>query len=327
MESMFDGLEGVGYQELKREEKSFLQRFFKRIRKRKLITACVAVILVLYGAGIVSQWVSPYSYREQNLERVTESPSRDHIFGTDRLGRDVFTRVLFSLRTTFIVTAAVVFTGGLVFGVGLGLLAGYKGGITDTIIMRVGETFSLIPGFLLLILISATVRPRWEEFVRGVADTTGMQFLVSEGISDFVLIFGALSLFYWLGTARLIRSQVLALREQDYILAARTLGASTPRILFRHLLPNLMGLILVGLTAGLGSIAGSEIALTFLGLGIQPPHPSFGAMIYDAGNIRTIQAYPHLLLIPGAVIALLMYAFNLLGDALIEMINPKKATR
>lgn len=305
----------------------FLKRVMKWVLRNKLASAGLFVILVLYTAGILAPWVSPYSYREQNLTEVNQGPSVEHFFGTDKLGRDLFTRVLWSLRTTVYVTGIVILTGGLVIGVSLGLAAGYLRGMVDTVIMRVGEMFALIPGLLLLILISATIRPRYEEIARPLNENEILKLIFGEATSDLFLIFGVLSLFFWYGTARIIRSQVLRIREEEYILAARSMGAWVPRILFRHILPNLAGIIIVGVSSGLGAIAGSEIALTFLGLGVQPPHPSFGALIYDSANIRTFQAYPHLLLFPGITVALLMYAFNLVGDAFTSMVNPKTSTR
>jgi ABC-type dipeptide/oligopeptide/nickel transport system permease subunit len=144
-----------------------------------------------------------------------------------------------------------------------------------------------------------------------------------DGLPDYIVIFGALSLFAWVGGARVIRSQILALRETEYVVAARSMGASVWRVIFRHLLPNVSNIIIVSLSAGLGGIAGTEIALTWFGVGIQPPTPSFGAMLYEGGSIRTLQAYPHLLLVPGAVVATLIFAFNLLGDALTDVLTPR----
>lgn len=316
-----------GATEVLEPQPPFIKRVMKWVLRNKLAAVGLFVILVLYTAGILAPWVSPHSYLEQNLSETNQGPSVEHFFGTDKLGRDLFTRVLWSLRTTVYVTGIVILTGGLFIGVSLGLAAGYLRGMTDTIIMRVGEMFALIPGLLLLILISATIRPRYEEIARPLNENEILKLIFGEATSDLFLIFGVLSLFFWYGTARIIRSQVLRIREEDYVLAARSMGASVPRILFRHILPNLSGIIIVGVSSGLGAIAGSEIALTFLGLGVQPPHPSFGALIYDSVSIRTFQAYPHLLLFPGITVALLMYAFNLVGDAFTSMVNPKTSAR
>jgi len=143
-----------------------------------------------------------------------------------------------------------------------------------------------------------------------------------KGFPDYIVIFGALSLFAWVGGARLIRSQVLALRETEYVQAARAMGASTSRIIVHHLLPNVSNIVIVSLSTSLGAIATTEIALSWFGVGVQPPTPSFGVMLFEGGSIRTLQAEPHLLLIPAAVVAALIFSFNLLGDALTDVLTP-----
>ena len=143
------------------------------------------------------------------------------------------------------------------------------------------------------------------------------------GTEDYFLIFGALALFSWVGGARVIRAQVLALRETEYVLAARSMGASTWRILGSHLLPNVSPIIIVGVSASLGAIAGSEIALTFLGVGVQQPTPSFGALIFDSASQPVLRNHPHLLIAPAVIVGLLIFSFNLLGDALNDVLTPK----
>jgi ABC-type dipeptide/oligopeptide/nickel transport system permease subunit len=137
------------------------------------------------------------------------------------------------------------------------------------------------------------------------------------------LIFGALSVFSWVGTARIIRSRVLALRETEFVLAARSVGSTATRILFRHLLPNVSNIIIVGMSLSLSGIAGSEIGLTFFGVGVQPPHPSYGALIFDGSGIRQLNATPWLLAFPVGIVALLYFSFNLLGDALTDILTPR----
>ncbi|TAK62259.1 MAG: ABC transporter permease [Dehalococcoidia bacterium] len=154
-------------------------------------------------------------------------------------------------------------------------------------------------------------------------DTTVCHPLTSSGFVDYFLIFGVLSLFGWVGGMRLIRSQVLTLRGSEFILAARASGASTPRILFQHLLPNVMPLVIVGASSALGGIALSEIGLTFLGVGIQPPHPSFGALITDGAPRTVLENHPELLIVPATIVASLIFAFNLLGDALNDVLTSR----
>lgn len=292
-----------------------------RLRKKRLAMVSLAIVLVIYSGGIAAPIVAPYSYTEQNLERGLEGPSADHWFGTDRLGRDMFSRVLYSARTTLIITVAVVVSGTLVIGNLLGLLAGYRGGWVDSAIMRVGDVFASLPGLPMLILLNATLLPRVLEAVRWIEDRTPLDGFADSGTASYFTVFGALALFSWVGTARLIRSQVLQLRERDFVLAAQATGGSTRHIIVRHLLPNVSFLIILEISAVLGAVAGSEILLTWFGVGVQPPSPSFGAMLFEGSGARTFQAHPHLLLIPAAVVTALMFAFALLGDAVNDAVR------
>jgi ABC-type dipeptide/oligopeptide/nickel transport system permease subunit len=357
------------------------------LRKRIAVTALTA-IAAFYAVGLLAPVIAPSDYRDQDLDHPLQTPSWEHPFGTDRLGRDQLSRVMWSARTTIIVTVATVVTGSLVLSVGLGMLAGYAGGKTDTAIMRTGEVFASLPALPMLILIGATMRPRAVDFVDWLESHIGTQALrdaaeqrsgpefallvllgalilaglaglirwitsrpgsrrsiwlvpgaitavvvlalwaiqgifATPGSADYFLVFGALSLFFWVGSARVIRSQVLALRETEYVLAAQSMGASTWRILGSHLLPNLSPIIIVGVSASLGSIAGSEIALTFLGVGVHEPTPSFGALIADAAPEPVLRNHAYLMIFPALVVGLLIFAFNLLGDALNDVFTPK----
>ena len=252
-----------------------------------------------------------------------QGPSLSHPFGTDRLGRDQLRRVVWSAQTTTIITIASLVTGGLVLSVSLGLLAGYVGGWVDTLIIRVGDIFASLPSLLMLILINATLKNQVRSVFGDIEDFTGIDGLVRSGAPDYFLIAVALAAFGWVGGARIIRSQILALRETEFIVAAQATGATTPRILFRHLLPNISNYLIVSLSMGLAGIAGSEIVLTWFGVGIQPPHPSFGAMIYDASSVRTINVHLYLLAFPAGIVTMLVFSFNLLGDALTDIFTPK----
>jgi ABC-type dipeptide/oligopeptide/nickel transport system permease subunit len=291
----------------------------RRLLRKKIAVAALLFIGVFYFCGLFAPVVAPHSYTGQNLDAVNQGPSLSHPFGTDALGRDLMSRVIWASRTTVIVTVATLITGNLVLAVGLGLLAGYAGGKIDTAIMRLGDVFFGLPALAMLIMINATLGAR----IRSIGLLQALQKdLRIEGFPDYVVVFGALSLFAWVGGARLIRSQVLALRETEYVTAARAMGASTFRIIVHHLLPNVTNIVIVSLSASLGAIAGTEIALSWFGVGVHPPTPSFGAMLFDGGNIRTLQANPHLLLVPGAIVAGLIFSFNLLGDALTDVLTP-----
>lgn len=299
-------------------------RLLRRLARRPVAVVAILVITVVYLAGILAPWVAPYSFSKTDFENPFAGPSLEHPLGTDRLGRDLLSRAIWSAQTTVIVSGAAVLTGSLALGVTLGLLSGYGGGRLDNLIMRLADAFYAVPTILLLLIINATLKDKVVDFFRDLESWSGIDGLVSSGAPSYFLVFGALALFGWVGMARLIRSQVLSLRESDYILAARAAGASIPRILFRHLLPNVINLILVAVTLSLGAAAALEVALTWLGIGVQPPHPSFGVMIFEGSGITNLRAHPSLLLIPAVAVAALVLSFNLLGDALTDIISPRR---
>lgn len=289
---------------------------WQRLRKKRLAMISLVVVAIIYGMGVLAPLLAPYGYTDQNLQRGLEGPSAQHLLGTDRLGRDMLSRVMYSARTTLIVTAAVVISGTLVLGNAAGLLAGYRGGWIDAVLMRIGDVFASLPGLPMLILVNATMGPRVVVGVRWVEAHTFVHGLASTGVASYLLVFGALSLFSWVGTARIVRAQVLQLREREFVLAARATGGGTWHIVRQHLLPNVSFLVILEISGVLGSVAGSEIFLTWFGVGVQPPVPSFGQMLFEGSGARTFQAHPHLLLVPAAVVTSLMFAFALLGDAL-----------
>ena len=301
---------------------------WRRLRRKRLGMICLVIISTIYLAGIFAPLLDTHDYRSTDLTRTQQGPSWDNWFGTDRTGRDIYTRVLWGIQTTVIITLTGLLTGSLVLGVSLGLMAGYFRGWFDALVMRLGETVSAFPDILLIILLAATLRPRVLDWTRSVQEATGLDGLVSSGIVDYIVIGIALLPLSWFGTMRLIRGQVLQLRQADYVDAARAMGTSTPRILFRHILPNVISPLIVTMTFGLGAVALSEVVLSFFGLGVQPPRPSLGVMIGDAtgrGGAATsvLQNHPEQLLAPIAVVWLLIFCWNLLGDALTDVLNPR----
>ena len=222
-----------------------------------------------------------------------------------------------------IVTVATAVTGGFVLPVLLGLLAGYRGGWVDSLINRLGEALGSLPDLMLLILLSATIRPRFDVFLRRFYAWPVIGHDLKAGAGDLVLVFLVLSVIGWVGGQRVIRAQVLSVRRSEYAESARSMGASTWRILLRHIYPNISWLVVLSISSSLGAAALSEIALTFFGLGVRPPNPSLGEMIFDASGARQVAAHPNLLLIPGLVAVLFFLSFNLLGDALNDVLNPK----
>ena len=190
--------------------------------------------------------------------------------------------------------------------------------------MRTGEVFASFPDIFLVIIIAATLRPRILDFVRALEDRFDfLDGIVRIGVVDYFVVSIALVGFGWIGMARLVRGQILFLKETQYIEAAKASGASTARILFMHLLPNAIAPIVVTVSMGMGAYVGTEIILSWLGLGIQPPRPSLGTMLLQGGHISVIREEPWMLLAPGAAAWILILAWNLLGDALNDVLNPR----
>lgn len=313
-----EGISGAG------ELRPSSPRLWRRIVRRPVAVIAIVIILTIYIAGILAPWIAPYGFNDADFENRFAGPSLDHPLGTDSLGRDLLSRSIWSAQTTVIVSAASVLTGALVLGVAMGLVSGYFGGKVDSIIMRVAEVFASVPTVLLLLIITSTLKDKVEGWFEDIEEALGIDWLVSSGAPSYFLVFGALAIFSWVGIARLVRAQVLSLRENTYIAAAQASGASTPRILFRHLLPNMTNLLLVALTLSLGAAAAAEVALTFLGIGVQPPHPSFGVMIFEGSGASNVRAHFHVILVPAVFLGLLVISFNLLGDQLTDVLSPRR---
>ena len=309
--------------EEERPSKGHLARAWSRLLRKKIAVVCMAVIAVVYSAGILAPWVAPYGYTDQDYTVLRKSPSLQHWAGTDLKGRDVFTRVLHGIQNTVILTVVSMATGSLVIGVVLGLVSGYFGGRVDNIINRVGEVFTAFPEIFLLIILAATLRPRIREWVIWLEDNTFIEGVLKLGVVDYLVIGIALVSFSWFGTTRIIRGQVLVLKETQHVEAAKAIGASTRRILFMHLLPNAIGPLVIVVSMGMGAMIGAEIILSWLGLGIQPPKASLGRMLLEGGGLSQLREVPWLLLAPGFVAWTLVLAWSLLGDALSDVLNPR----
>jgi len=249
--------------------------------------ACVVGLAVL--AAVIGPWLVPYDPSAQELALRLEGPSRLHWLGLDELGRDILARVMSGARISLFVGLVVVSVSASI-GAAMGALAGYYGGIIDEAISRVIDILLAFPGLLLAIALVAVLGP---------------------SLTNVVI---ALSLIGWVGYARVARAQVLQAREFEYVVAARAIGAATPRILIRHVLPAALPALTVQATLGMGGAILSEAALSFLGLGVQPPTPSWGAML-NYGRVHVLDA-PHLTVFPGLAIAVVVLGLNLLGDSL-----------
>ncbi len=305
------------------ESRGHLARAWSRLVRKKIAVVCMAALVIVYTAGILAPFLAPYEYTAQDYTAIRKPPNREHWAGTDLKGRDLLSRVLWGIQNTVVITVISMATGGLVIGVTLGLVSGYFGGRIDALVMRIGEVFASFPDILLIIILAATLRPRILDWVRSLEDNTALDGLVRSGVVDYTVIFLALVSFSWIGMARLVRGQVLYLKETQFIEAARALGSSTSRILFLHLLPNAISPIVVSVTMSMGVLIGTEIILSFLGLGIQPPRPSLGLMLQEAGSLSALREVPWMLLTPGLVAWTLVLSWNLLGDALNDVLNPR----
>ena len=258
------------------------------------------IVLVTVLAAVFGPWLAPFDPTSQELALRLEGPTGAHWFGLDELGRDIFARVLSGARISLLVGLVVVSVSSLV-GIVLGSVAGYFGGWIDEAISRIVDILLAFPGLLLAIALVAVLGP---------------------SLTNVVL---ALSLIGWVGYARLVRGQVLRSRELEFVQAARALGATTPRILARHVIPTTLPAVTVQATLGMGGAILAEAALSFLGLGVQPPTPSWGTMLsYGRGHLLDA---PHLTIFPGLAIAVLVLGFNFLGDGLRDRLDPMTRDR
>ncbi len=255
-----------------------------------------AVVILIVGAAIVAPWLVAYDPASQELALRLEGPSERHWFGLDELGRDILSRVLIGARVSLFVGFVVVGVSAII-GLAMGSIAGYYGGRVDQVISRVMDILLAFPGLLLAIALVAVLGP---------------------SLGNVVL---ALTVIGWVGYARLVRGQVLRAREFEYVVAARALGAGTWRALTRHVLPTALPAVTVQATLGMAAAILSEAALSFLGLGVQPPTPSWGTMI-NGGRSHLLDA-PHLTIFPGLFLALVVLGFNFLGDGLRDRLDPR----
>ena len=256
-----------------------------------------AIVLVAVLAALAGPVLSGVDPSVQELPLRLEGPSAAHWFGLDELGRDIFARILTGARISLLVGLVVVSVSAAL-GIALGAIAGYFGGRIDEVISRIIDILLAFPGLLLAIALVAVLGP---------------------SLTNVVL---ALALIGWVGYARLVRGQVLRAREFEFVQAARALGATTSRILVRHVIPTTLAAVTVQATLGMGGAILAEAALSFLGLGVQPPTPSWGTML-NGGRLHLLDA-PHLTVFPGLAIAVLVLGFNFLGDGLRDALDPVK---
>jgi len=289
-----------------------------RLARNRWAMASLTLILFLCATAAAAPWVAPYSYEEIDASAKIEPPSVTHLMGTDFLGRDLLSRMIFGARVSLSVAFASTLIS-LVLGTAYGALSGYAGGRLDNLLMRLADMVYSFPDLLLIILINAVISREWLDHALSL---TGLGFLERWLNADNLALLLALSLVSWVYVARLIRGEVLRIREETFVEAARALGVGRAGIVARHILPNTWGPLIVTLTFRIPVVILAESTLSFIGLGIQPPKSSWGTLAAD-GWIA-MRFYPHLILFPSLAIFLSMLAFNFLGDGLRDALAPER---
>jgi ABC-type dipeptide/oligopeptide/nickel transport system permease subunit len=288
---------------------------FRRLLRKPALVLSVLVLMLVLAAAAFSP-AMPYSAYRQDILHRNAAPSAEHWIGTDELGRDVAARLAVGARVSLIVAV----TSSLIavaIGVMIGMLAGYLGGLTDSLVMRFVDSMYAFPETLFAILIASLVKGQLAGQATGLLEPLAEAYRLSGGLLGVLLTLG---LTCWLTTSRLVRSQVLSLKNTEYVLACRLAGATDWFIIRTHLLPNALPVILVAVTFVVPNAILLEAGLSFIGVGVDPPTPSWGTMI--ASGVQSIQSYPHLLMAPAVAIGATLLALNVFGDALRDLLDP-----
>ncbi|MBS4178503.1 oligopeptide ABC transporter permease [Lederbergia citrea] len=283
---------------LQKKPDTLTKIFFRKFTKNKLALIGAIVLIIIILLCVFAPWVAPMDPDKTSLAKKLAAPGKEFWLGSDRFGRDIFARLLYGGRISLLVGFASV-AGALVIGTTIGALAGYYGGIIDAILMRFVDIVISIPTLFLLITIVTIFQP---------------------SVDKLIIIFAVTS---WTGTARLVRGEFLTLRSREFVLASRTIGTRPSKIIFSHILPNAMGPIIVAATLLIGGVILSEAALSYLGLGIQPPTPSWGNMLEDAQSFTVMKKAPWYPAFPGLLILITVLCFNFVGDGLRDALDPK----
>jgi oligopeptide transport system permease protein len=312
---------------------------FRRLRRNKLAIIGLIVILLNVLMAIFAPAIAPYDYKTQERSVANSAPlwvtrifpnmvpkedggyvtiTETYPLGADALGRDLFSRIIYGAR----VSLSVAFVGpivSIVVGLLVGMIAGYAGGRIDNTLMRIVDVMYAFPTFLFIILLMAFFRASFVEVERGTFAYTISELDSATG--GMLFIFIGIGLTSWMQMARLVRGQVLSVREKEYIEAAKSIGTKTPTIMWQHILPNILGPIIVAETLAIPQYISYEAFLSFIGLGVNPPTPSWGAMISEGAQV--INSYPYQALFPALALFFVMFAFNFLGDGLRDALDPR----
>ncbi|MFU8794082.1 MAG: ABC transporter permease [Dethiobacteria bacterium] len=284
---------------------TYWQDAWRRLKKNPVAMVSMVFIILLIIFALFGPYFSSYSYSDQDFDRRNQGPNSEHLFGTDSLGRDQLVRVMYGARISLAVGFVAAITTFFI-GVIYGGISGYLGGRADNLMMRIVDILYSIPFLLWVIMLMVLFREL---------------FPATGGGAGLYSIFLALGLVFWLPMARIVRGQILTLKEQEFALAAQTIGAPRWKILFRHLIPNAMGPIIVTATLSIPEAIFTEAFLSFIGLGVSAPRASWGMLSSDA--LTSLRSFPHLLLFPALAICLTLLAFNFLGDGLRDALDPR----
>lgn len=290
----------------KRKYRTNFQLAVDRFKRQKLGMVGLIIVIFLLAVAIFAPWIAPTHYATANLMKVNIFPNREYPFGTDQIGHNYLSRVIYGIRTSYLVGFLAVLVACFI-GIPLGMAAGLRGGKTDFTVMRIVEIMTAFPGLLFAI------------FLLSVVNSGVMPWLFGNQVLNVVFVIGVTS---WVGVCRLTRAQILTLRERDYVEAARALGATNAQIAVRHLLPNAIPPLIIAITLLMPTAIFAEAGLSFLGLGLNEPVPSLGKMVADSRQY--IQLYWYLGLFPTLAIALTVVGFAFLGDGLRDALDPRQ---
>ena len=290
------GIDEKKIQAVVRPRTTYWQDAWRRLKQNRVATAGLILLILMIIMAIVGPMLTPYDATTNYLDNTHQPMSSEHWFGTDALGRDIWARAWVGARVSLMIGFLAAFINAFI-GVVVGGIAGYFGGKLDMIIMRFIDVMISIPSMIFIVLIMV---------------------IVGQGIIPIILSFAITG---WLSMARLVRGQVLQLKEQEYVMVARTLGASAGRIIFKHLIPNSLGVVIVNLTMSIPQAIFTEAFLSLIGIGVKPPTPSWGLLASDGASV--LRVYPTELIIPAVLISVTMLSLNLLGDGLRDALDPK----
>lgn len=301
--------------EIMRPTSTYWQDAWKRLRQNKMALTSLTIIVIMILGSIVIPMISPYGFEQIIKDEVQQGPSLKHLFGTDNLGRDILVRCMIGTRISLVIGFISAFFVTII-GVSFGAISGYFGGWIDSFMMRFVDVVYSVPTTLIAIILQVVLDAPMDRWFTNNPKMGALQDL--GGVFSIIIV---LILLYWVDMARIVRGQVLALKQQEYILAAKALGASSKNIITRHLIPNCMGEIIVTAAFKVPQAIFFEAFLSFISIGVKPPMASLGSLVNS--GIRSIYTYPLDLLFPAILISLIILAFNLLGDGLRDALDPR----